>query len=95
MYNGNNSLNTLYNKIDTTKSNQVGIINEIFHSIIPPEYFGNGHNRYQFMKICKKILTRSAHECIYISDLSDGFQCEFMQWLHYENNKEEKLRMVR
>lgn len=56
---------------------------EILDKIIPQEYFGSLKNRLLFYAIVKKILTRSAFECIYSKLLYTNFQFEKIVWLEH------------
>lgn len=49
--------------------------------IIPLEYFGTNKHRKLFFEIVNRILTRSAHECVYKQHLAEGYDSKKVPWL--------------
>lgn len=51
------------------------------NKIIPLEYFGTQQHRKLFFEIINRILTRSAHECVYKQHLAQGYDITKVPWL--------------
>lgn len=91
-YTGKNNATTVYNLMESKMRNDLHKLWKLFQPIIPISYFGTQKNAIIFMRLCKKIFTRSAYECTYLNSLGSRFECNDMQWLNgFETTKKKEV----